>query len=210
MPKSWQPVAGRGHALVDVAAVVLAAGLSRRMGAQNKLLLSGASGRAMVTQVVDTLLASKVASVWVVVGHQAEHIAAALAPRPVRLVHAPDYEAGIAASLARGIEALPKEVRGALVCLGDMPTVSVDVIDGLLDAYEPDGGSLIVVATHAGRRGNPVLWDRRFFADILALKGDRGARGLLQRHEQYVGDVEVNSPSVLTDFDTPDTLSGLT
>ncbi len=179
------------------------------MAPHNKLLFKGPTGQAMVTRVVDALLASKVASVWVVVGHQAAQVARALETRPVRLVYSPDYELGLAASLVRGIAALPAEVAGALVCLGDMPWVGKDVINCMLDAYAPRSGRLIIVPTHQGQRGNPVLWDRRFFPDILALEGDFGARILCQQYGDNVFEVEVPSPSVLIDFDTPDTLAGL-
>ena len=78
-----------------------------------------------------------------------------------------------------------------LVCLGDMPLVTQILIDRLLDAYDPAEGNLIVVPTYHGKRGNPVLWDRRFFAEMAALTGDTGARTLLLRHAEHVVEVEV-------------------
>ncbi|MEJ0047378.1 MAG: NTP transferase domain-containing protein [Rhodospirillales bacterium] len=93
-----------------------------------------------------------------------------------------------------------------LVCLGDMPLVTPSLLNRLLEAYDPDEGRLIVVPTHQGKRGNPVVWDRRFFAEMAALTGDTGARALLLRHAEQVAEVEVESDAVLRDFDTPDLL----
>ena len=192
-----------------IAGLVLAAGLSSRMAPANKLLAKGAGGETIVGRVADALVASKVETAIVVVGHAAEQVVAALAGRPVTFVQAPDYTAGLSASLRAGIAALPSDISAALVCLGDMPLVTPQLIDQVIDAYDPGEGRAIVVPTHRGKRGNPVLWDRRFFADILALTGDTGARALLMRHAEYVVEIEVGSEAVLTDFDTPEALSAL-
>jgi molybdenum cofactor cytidylyltransferase len=90
-----------------------------------------------------------------------------------------------------------------------MPLITPQLINQLLDSYDPDEGRTIVVPTHHGKRGNPVLWDRRFFADILALTGDTGARSLLMRHAEHVAEVAVDSSAILADFDTPEALATL-
>jgi molybdenum cofactor cytidylyltransferase len=87
-----------------------------------------------------------------------------------------------------------------------MPLITSAVLNQLLDTYDPEEGRLIVVPTHRGKRGNPVLWDRSFFADMAALSGDTGARALLFRHAEYVAEVEVESDAVLLDFDTAEAL----
>jgi molybdenum cofactor cytidylyltransferase len=190
-----------------VAALLLAAGLSRRMAPHNKLLAADAAGAAVVARAADAVLASRARPVIAVLGHQADAVAAALGTRPVRTVRAPDYEAGLSASLRAGLAALPAEADAVLVCLGDMPLVTPTLIDRLLDAYDSEQGSLIVVPTHRGKRGNPVLWDRRFFAEMAALTGDTGARALLLRHAEHVVEVECDTDAALLDFDTPDALS---
>ena len=200
---------GRRAEQPRVAALVLAAGLSSRMAPHNKLLLRDAAGKALVARVVDAALASRVSGVWVVLGHQAESVAAALDNRDVRLIYAPDYASGLAFSLRAGIAALPDEASAALVCLGDMPEVSSAVLNQIIGAYEPAEGRLIVVPVFRGQRGNPVLWDRRFFPGICALSGDCGARGLLARHSPHVSEVDVGSPGVVRDFDTPQSLVDL-
>jgi len=187
-----------------VAAIVLAAGLSRRMAPRNKLLLPDAHGTPMIARTVDAVLASRARPVLVVTGHQGAEIKAALADRPVIIVPAPDYENGLSASLRAGISALPPDAGAALICLGDMPLVSASDIDALLDAYDQDEGRLIVVPLHGAKRGNPVLWDRRFFGDMSKLTGDQGARKLIELNLEYVTDVELNSQGVVLDFDGPE------
>jgi molybdenum cofactor cytidylyltransferase len=83
-----------------------------------------------------------------------------------------------------------------------MPLITAATLDALIAAYDPEEGRLIVVPTHKGKRGNPVLWDRRFFPEILAVSGDAGARSLLLRHADKVAEVEIENDTILTDFDT--------
>lgn len=192
-----------------VAAVVLAAGQSTRMAPYNKLLVADRDGKAMVARVVDNLLSSGARPVLVVTGHRADDVKAAIGGRPVIFVTAPDYAEGLSASLKAGIAAVPPEVSAAIVCLGDMPLVTGRMIDRLVAAYDPDEGRTIVVPTHEGRVGNPILWDRAYFPDILVLKGDAGARSLLKRHAEQVTEIEMGDDAVLRDFDTVESLETL-
>jgi molybdenum cofactor cytidylyltransferase len=192
-----------------VAAVVLAAGRSRRMAPHNKLLVADGGGKPMIARMVDNVLSSGARPVIVVTGHQAELVEQALAGRPVRFVHAADYAEGLSASLKAGITAVPAECAAAVVCLGDMPLVTGRMIDRLLAAYDPDEGRLIVLPTFRGKQGNPMLWDRRFFAEMLEISGDSGARHLLGRHMDGLAEVEMADEAVLRDFDTPDSLATL-
>ncbi|MDQ2802168.1 MAG: molybdopterin-binding/glycosyltransferase family 2 protein, partial [Pseudomonadota bacterium] len=192
-----------------IAAVILAAGRSRRMAPHNKLLIADRSGKPMIARVVNNVLSSKARPVLVVTGHQADQVEQALGGRPVRHVHAADYADGLSASLKAGIAAVPPEAAAAIVCLGDMPLVTGRMIDRLLDAYDPDRGRLIVLPTFHGKQGNPMLWDRRFFAEILQASGDTGARFLLGKHVAQVAEVEMAEDAVLRDFDTADALAAL-
>ncbi|MGA9866850.1 MAG: molybdopterin-binding/glycosyltransferase family 2 protein [Acetobacteraceae bacterium] len=192
-----------------LAAVVLAAGRSRRMAPHNKLLVTDRAGKPMIARVVDNVLSSKARPILVVTGHMGAEIEHALGGRPVRYVHAADYAEGLSASLKSGIAAVPPEAAAALVCLGDMPLVTGRMIDRLLEAYDADEGRLIVLPTFRGKQGNPMLWDRRFFAEILQITGDSGARALLSRHLENVAEVEMGDDAVLRDFDTTDALATL-
>ncbi len=192
-----------------IAAVVLAAGRSRRMAPHNKLLVADRTGKPMIARVIDNVLSSKARPILVVTGHMANEIEHALGGRPVRHVHAPDFAEGLSASLKAGIAAVPSEAAAALVCLGDMPLVTGRMIDRLLGAYDADEGRLIVLPTFRGKQGNPMLWDRRFFPEMLELTGDSGARSLLSRHLEQVAEVEMGEDAVLRDFDTADALASL-
>lgn len=192
-----------------IAAVVMAAGRSRRMAPHNKLLIADKTGKPMLARVVDNVLSSKARPILVVTGHQAEQVENALGGRPVRYVHAADYADGLAASLKTGIAAVPAECSAALVCLGDMPLVTGRMIDRLLAAYDPDEGRQIVLPTFHGKQGNPMLWDRRFFPEILQISGDSGARFLVGKHMEVVAEVEMADDAVLRDFDTTEALATL-
>lgn len=192
-----------------IAAVVLAAGRSRRMAPHNKLLVVDRTGKPMIARVVDNVLSSHARPILVVTGHQAEQVQHALGGRPVRYVHADDYAEGLAASLKAGIAAVPEECAAAVVCLGDMPLVTGRMIDRLLSAYDPDEGRLIVLPTYRGKQGNPMLWDREFFPEILDVSGDSGARFLVGQHIEAVAEVEMADDAVLRDFDTTESLSTL-
>jgi molybdenum cofactor cytidylyltransferase len=191
----------------QLAAIVLAAGQSSRMAPLNKLLVEGQDGRPMVARVVDNVLASAIGPVTVVTGHAQAEVEAALAGRQVHFVAAEDYAEGLSASLKAGLAALPPQVEGVLVCLGDMPLVTPVAIGRLLAAFDPEEGRAIVMPTHAGQQGNPVLWAREFIPEMMALTGDAGARRLISRHAERVAEVDMPDDAVLRDFDTPEALS---
>jgi len=192
-----------------IAALVLAGGQSRRMGEINKLL-ADIGGGAMVRHVVDNVLGSTADPVVVVTGHEADRVRAALAGCRVTFAENPDFADGLSTTLKAGLAALPADVDGAIVCLADMPKVSPAVIDRLIAAFDPVEGRAIVVPTRRGKRGNPVLFARRFFAAMAAVSGDVGARHIIGEHDESVVEVEVDDESVLTDIDTPAALAALT
>jgi molybdenum cofactor cytidylyltransferase len=192
-----------------IGAVLLAAGQSRRMGAINKLL-AAIEGVPMILRSLDAVLASHAAPVIVVTGHEAERVVAAIGhKRKVDLRHNPAYAEGLSTSLASGLAALPADIDGVLICLGDMPRVSAKEIDRLIDAFNPTEGRAIVVPTHGGKRGNPVLFAKRYFAEMTAVSGDVGARHLIGEHADDVAEVEMADDGVLLDVDSPDALSAL-
>ena len=191
-----------------IAALVLAAGRSTRMGAINKLIAE-IGGKPLVRIAAEQALASHAKPVIVVTGHQHEQVEAALAGLPVKLVHNPDYTEGLGTSLKVGIAAVPEDADGAIVCLGDMPQVDAALIDKLIAAFDPARGALVVVPSIEGRRGNPVLWSRRFFNDLMQIQGDIGARHLIGSYTEAVVEVPVDGAAALTDVDTPESLSAV-
>jgi molybdenum cofactor cytidylyltransferase len=202
-PRDELRTAGRG-----VAALVLAAGRSSRMGGPNKLL-EEVGGRPLVRIAAEEALASRARPVIVVTGHQRERVEAALAGLPVEFVHNPAFADGLGGSLRAGIAALPAEADGVIVCLGDMPQVDATLIDRLIGALDPDKGALIAMPTIDGQRGNPVAWSRRFFPELMAVDGDIGARHLIGRYSEAVVEVPATGNAALTDIDTPEALEAL-
>ena len=196
--------AGTGES--GVAGIVLAAGRSRRMGEVNKLLAE-IEGIPMVVRAVDAAIASGADPVVVVTGHEDAKVRAALAGRPVRFVHNPDYAAGMSGSLRTALAAVPDEAAGALICLGDMPHVTAEHMTRLVETFEDQDEPAICVATHDGKRGNPSLWHRDFFAEMRAIAGDVGARHLVGKHAEAVVEVEMADPGILLDIDTPEALA---
>jgi molybdenum cofactor cytidylyltransferase len=191
-----------------VAALLLAAGQSRRMGTINKLLI-GIDGKPMVRHVAEAVAASQAAPVIVVTGHEQERVEAALAGLTAKFVHNPDFAQGLSTSVKRGLAALPAETDGTVVCLGDMPMVTAAAIDRLIAAFNPIEGRAICVPTRRGKRGNPVLLARQLFPELAAVSGDIGARELIAAHPELVAEVEMETDGVLTDIDTPQALAKL-
>ena len=191
-----------------IGAVLLAAGRSTRMGAANKLLAE-LDGAPMVARVAQRLLASRARPIIAVLGNQAEAVDAALGKLPVERVRNPEFIQGLSTSLKRGIVALPPDLDGALVCLGDMPLISGRHIDRLVAAFSPLEGRAIIVPTRRGKRGNPVLWSKRFFPEMAELAGDVGAKHLIGEHTELVSEVEMDDDAILVDIDTPEALEAL-
>jgi molybdenum cofactor cytidylyltransferase len=191
-----------------IGAVLLAAGQSTRMGGPNKLLAE-IDGTPMVVRVARRLLASHARPIVAVLGARADEVDAALGPLPIERVRNPDFAEGLSTSLKRGLAALPGDLDGALVCLGDMPLVAGRHLDRLIAAFNPLEGRAIVVPIRHGKRGNPVLWASRFFPAMAQLAGDVGAKHLIGEHAELVAEVEMDDDAVLVDIDTPEALDAL-
>ncbi|MFZ5632483.1 MAG: nucleotidyltransferase family protein [Bacillota bacterium] len=181
-----------------IGAVVLAAGVSSRLGVPKQLLVY--RGRPMLAVVVENLLKSPVDQVVVVLGHRADEVAVVLAGYRVEVVVNGAYSAGQATSLKAGLAALGGSVRAALFALGDQPLVKPQTIRLLVEQYKTSGG--IVAPFFRGVRGNPVIFDRRFWPEINSLEGDVGAREVIQKHPERLHRVDVADRGVLIDIDT--------
>jgi molybdenum cofactor cytidylyltransferase len=200
-----EPAAEKGR---RIAAVILAAGRSTRMGGPNKLLAE-IGGRPLIRIAAEEALASRARPVIVVTGHQHDKVEAALSGLDVRIVHNPGFADGLSTSLRNGLAAVPENADGAAVLLGDMPQVRAALIDGLINVFDPERGALVVVPTIDGHRGNPVVWSRRFFPELMVLEGDVGARNLIARYAEAVTEVPFADTAALIDVDTPEALHKL-
>ncbi|MDA0785294.1 MAG: molybdopterin-binding/glycosyltransferase family 2 protein [Proteobacteria bacterium] len=189
------------------AAIILAAGQSRRMGAVNKLLIK-VDGKPMMRHAVDAAREAGADPVIVVTGHQPDDVQAAAGDQAT-FVHNGAFDEGLSTSLRVGLSAVPASCDGALIALGDMPKVGAEHLRRLVAAHDPDKGHLICVPTRDGKRGNPVFWDRRFFEDMASLGGDVGAKHLIGDYEDLVVEVPMSDDAVLTDVDSPAALERL-
>src|SRR6516164_6882142 len=144
-----------------------------------------------------------------VLGNQGDVVDAALGKLPVERIRNPEFADGLSTSLKHGIAALPPDLDGTLVCLGDMPLISGRHLDRLIAAFNPLEGRAIVVPTRRGKRGNPVLWSKKFFPEMAALAGDVGAKHLIGEHAEAVAEVEMDDDAILVDIDTPEALAAL-
>ena len=190
-----------------IAALLLAAGHSSRMGS-NKLLAE-IDGRPMVARTAQRLLSSRARPIVAVLGNEADRVDAALGKLPVERARNPAYAEGLSSSLKAGLAALPGDIDGVIVCLGDMPLVAGRDLDRLIAAFNPLEGRAIIVPTRRGKRGNPVLWAKRFIPEMAELAGDVGAKHLIGEHAELVAEIEMDTDGVLIDIDTPDALAAL-
>jgi len=184
-----------------ICSIVLAAGLSSRMGVQKLLLPFG--DKTVIGHIVDQLLASTVGEVHVVVGHQAERISAELSGREVSIVNNPDYMSGMLSSVRWGLRNMPEKCRSVMVVLGDQPSITTELIDQMLQSFAATEKS-ILVPLYKGKRGHPILLASHYRDEILTQYSDVGLRGLLQSHCDEIFEMAVTTPSVLCDMDCPE------
>jgi molybdenum cofactor cytidylyltransferase len=197
--------------MAEIAAIVLAAGRAARYraagGPEPTKLVADYRGEPLVRWAARAALASRARPVIVVTGHARAEVEAALAGLDVRFAHNPDFAGGLSTSLRAGVAAAPAEAAGVVVMLGDMPEASAAVVDALIAGFLGAQGAEAAVALYQGRRGNPVLIGRGLFSKVARLRGDEGARGLLQAlPAARIATVEVGEAGVTLDIDRPEDL----
>ena len=183
--------------------VLLAAGLSTRMG-QPKQLLTW-QGQPLVRHVAQQALASRLDGLIVVVGAEAAATHAALVGLggPLQTIENSGYLSGQASSLQVGLGALPSAAQAAVVLLVDQPLITPALVNQVLAAYQ-QSDALAIIPRYADQRGNPVLLARPLFDELKALTGDVGARVVLNRYPESIRWLDVDDPAVVTDMDTPE------
>lgn len=184
-----------------ICAIVLAAGCSRRMGAQKLLLPFG--GKTVIAHIVDQLLASTVDEVHVVVGYRAKRIGKELSGRPVSIVKNSNYKSGMLSSVRCGLAALPQQCKAVLVALGDQPSITSRLIDQMLQSFAATEEQ-ILVPLYRGKRGHPILLSELYRREILNDYDSVGLRGLLHAHPDDVLELTVSTGAVLCDMDCPE------
>ena len=186
----------------SISAIVVAGGLSTRMGALKQLLPYGS--HTVIEQIVSVLLQCSLDEVVVVTGHERQAIEAKLAAWPVRPVFNTNYREGeMLSSIQCGLDALDTECRAALLVLGDQPQLEIDVVRRLIDAYQAAVGRLIIPSFQM-RRGHPIVIDRVYWPEILNLDSEKSLRDVTNPHAEEIHYVVVETDSVLRDIDTPE------
>ncbi|MGA9488009.1 MAG: nucleotidyltransferase family protein, partial [Methylocella sp.] len=167
-------------------------------------------GKPLIRHAAEAALASRARPIFVVTGHAAPKVEAALVDLGFTLIVNPDYRTGLSSSLKAGIRALPETVAGAVILLADMPRISGELIDRLIETYEtPAEPPLAVTPVCAGLIGNPVLIGRRLFDSVAHLEGDHGARRLIVSAGHAVLKCPVDDNAIAIDIDTKEALRSL-
>ena len=189
-----------------VSGIVLAAGRSRRMGADNKLLLPWGR-RRIIEVVVETALAASLQELVVVVGHEGGLVTRAVQSYPVTVATNEHFEKGLSTSVRAGVEAACDDSDGFLFFPGDMPAVTAATVAQLCRRFCEAGHEFIAAPFLDGRRGNPVIFGRLYCDELLALTDDRGAGRLIEANPDSLIEVEVDDPGIHRDVDTPEAYS---
>lgn len=187
----------------DVAAVLLAAGESRRMGDSNKLAMPVA-GQPLLRRAARTLLDSGLGEIVVVLGHESAQAAGMLRDLPLRLVENPHYRDGQMSSVHCGLAALESAAAGVMICLADQPRLTAVDIDYLIERFLQDCTRPLLVPVYRGRRGNPIVLSCEQRAAILAGGRNLGCRRLIDNQPELVWPCAVNSDHYTEDIDTPE------
>ena len=183
----------------DVAAILLAAGRSRRMGAFKPLLPFG--NKTVVEQCVANLCEAGVQNILVVVGHRADDVREQLKNHHVQFVLNPDPDSEMSASIACGVVQVDEKTKALLICLVDHPAVPPEVINLLINEWRSGDGKLFQ-PEHAGRGGHPVLIDLTYRDELMKLDPERGLRAFFDRHGDERRRLPVASRFVARDMDT--------
>lgn len=191
-----------------IAAIILAAGESRRMGQMKQLLPWGAT--TILGNVIENVRASRVDEVILVVGYRAEEVLAAISYSGIKVKINPLYQQGMSSSIRAGLQAISDNTQAVLLVLGDLPLVSSETINKLIYAYERfRSDKRIIVPTYQGQRGHPVILDLKYRDDIMQLTGDLGCRQIITAHPHDILELEVDTPSILQDIDLPGDLANI-
>ena len=188
-----------------VAAVVLAAGMSRRMGTPKQMLRMG--DETILERTLKNVRASKVSEIVLVLGHAADEVQKTIATEGLKVVVNPDYQQGMGTSLRFGLAAVDADA--ALIVLADQPWISSNTFNRLIECHQ-ERKPQIIVPTYRGFRGNPVLLDRSVFHEMQALKGDVGCRAIFGDHVGNILKLPVDDPGILMDIDSHDDFEKLT
>ena len=187
--------------MTTISAVLLAAGESRRMQGVNKLGLP-IGNIPLLRHTVQTLLASRLQELIVVLGHEADTLRPLVESLPTTLVYNKNYREGQMTSVHMGLASLTQQCDAVMVCLADQPLLTPEDINSLIDAFAKHGNSTVVVPTYQGKRGNPIILADKHREVILSGKHNLGCKRFIERNPQLVTTIEMPTNHVVVDMDT--------
>ena len=188
---------------MKISATILAAGQSLRMDNDNKLLLP-IEGVAIIQLVCKTVLSANINPVIVVTGYENEIVSQAIPKEVDNIVYNSDWNSGMSSSIYKGISSLPENVDGNMIVLGDMPMISTDTLQLLIDQFIKQKGRLIIYPIYEDRQANPVIFPKKYFSEILSSTGDRGCKKVLKQYPEDAIGIPIQSQEVVLDCDTKD------
>ena len=184
-----------------ISAILLAAGQSKRMNGENKLIRK-IRGVPLIKLSVKNILASSIDELIIVIGHQKEIIEKLIAKNEkIKIVFNKDFESGIASSIKIGLNNLSEKNEAFFICLGDMPMVNKDTYNQLIKSRN---NKEIIVPTYKGQQGNPILFSKSIKEKIMTIQGDVGAKKILELNKDKILNVEISDQSIRKDFNTKD------
>ena len=189
-----------------VSAILLAAGQSKRMDGENKLTKE-IQGIPIIKHSVKNILASSINELIIVLGYQKEIIEKLIDKNEkIKFVFNKDFESGMASSIKTGLDNLSEKTEAFFICLGDMPMVSHDIYDQLIKSKD---NNEIIIPTYKGRQGNPVLFDKSMKEKVLDIRGDVGAKKILELNKDKILNLEIDDQGITKSFDTQDNFNSL-
>ena len=184
-----------------ISAILLAAGQSKRMKGENKLTKK-IQGIPLIKLSVKNILASSINELIIVLGHQKEIIEKLIDKNEkIKFVFNKDFKSGMSTSIKTGIKNLSKETDSFFICLGDMPLINKDIFNMLIKSKNDKE---IIVPTYKNEQGNPILFSISMKKKIMAIKGDVGAKKILELNKDKILNIETNDQSIAKNFNTPD------
>ena len=193
---------------MNISATILAAGSSQRMGDVNKLLLPY-KGKTLINLVSDTLIDSTLNPILVVTGFEHKKIAKSLPKSIDTVIYNDHWSKGISSSINMAISALPDNIDGNMIILGDMPLIKVKTINKLREDFLKNNGENIIYADHFGKQANPVIFPKKYFNEILLLEGDKGCKNIINQNKKKSLGVSIDSLEIIFDCDTQKDYSDL-
>ena len=193
---------------MNISATILAAGSSERMEEANKLLLPYRS-EALIKIVSKMLIDSLLDPIFIVTGYEHDKVVKLLPKSLDNIIYNKDWHKGMSSSIYKAISSLPANIDGNMIVLGDMPLITVKTLNELKSVFLSNNGEKIIYAEYFGKQANPVIFPKKYFKEMLLLKGDNGCKDIISQNRKNTLGVSVNSSEVIFDCDTKSDYSDL-